>query len=1002
MIHMDLAIIVAFLAITWMLGTYYARGVKTFKDYALGGGMSVFALTCSLIATISDAQTLQQIACIYMGGVIISVMHLILLAMIYFGARVLIVRMAEFRGNFSIADSMGKLYGPIIQRVVAIAVLVTLLSFLVPQLNFVLKVIHFALPNLSSQYAYWITLIVGVIIIIYAALGGARSVVTTDIFQFFCFCCALPVMGYILLRYAKIPLAEGWAQLKLLPKFTDTNYLFSSNALKREALFSARTLLTILTPYVIQRFYMASSVQQGQKTMISSVAARTYICGSLFFLAILLHIGGHTLKPNEEIIHYIINLVQSPIVRGILGVAVLALLMSSVDSALHLMAIVIVNDLLPSSLFQETKSDTIKIQISRGIIVIIGIITLYSALYYKGNIYKLIARGKEIYIPVVSVPFAMAIIGFRPRKFVVLLTMMVSGIFGMYTFFCWSGPNSATYAISIGMAISLCVLVGGHYVFPQLPDTGWVGIKDDSHVILQRQEIKRWWIQQWCNFKSLFTLAYVKGLFPKKESSFILWGIYCIVTGFLALCFMQKAYLFPYIYWHMAVMGIGTIILIYPSFEIYKKETDFIYAVWPMILFGLFFVSSIQFLKLGHYSPMVCALLISHLAASTLFFSIKVSTGLFVGALLLHKFIFSSPILDISCCDILAWQNRLELGGACFLTGLSIAGFSIYKYLYEKFEKKFKIIDLSRIYERRLSLEAIYNQVNWDRLDPTYGSALLKDMSDRLKEPFQYFLDKKEAKLGEVLSLTRSGLYKFSNLLLQRIKEERRFHLHANAIKPVVIDPVIFKVRGDIHGLDEPMQLLLYNQSEKKTLEADPGLFERLLAINLLGISKSEQALDATVTLTIVDTTLKYYYQGVNQEKDSLSEQLGALAFCMSTSAHPEHILSTYQVDDMPTTVFLPKTASKLYQVESRHIVQAHGGYVEITETEEKLVCLYILPINGKRFMRLKTYDPVDLDREVAETPESLAQEKGWWYKYMILLSPSVTFIYTINDYHNC
>ncbi|TDG94185.1 Bifunctional (p)ppGpp synthase/hydrolase RelA [Cardinium endosymbiont of Culicoides punctatus] len=226
------------------------------------------------------------------------------------------------------------------------------------------------------------------------------------------------------------------------------------------------------------------------------------------------------------------------------------------------------------------------------------------------------------------------------------------------------------------------------------------------------------------------------------------------------------------------------------------------------------------------------------------------------------------------------------------------------------------------------------------------------------------------------MSLTRSGLYKFSNLLLQRIKEERRFHLNANDIKPVVIDPVIFKVRGDIHGLDEPMQLLLYNQATQQTLQADPELFERLLAINLLAISKSEQALDATVTLTIVDTTLKYYYQDVNQEKDSLSEKLDALAFCMSTSAHPEHILSTYQVDDMPTTVFLPKTASKLYQVESRHIVQAHGGYVEITETEEKLVCLYILPIAGKRFMRLKTYDPVDLDREVAETPESLAQEK--------------------------
>ncbi|WP_339044545.1 hypothetical protein [Cardinium endosymbiont of Tipula unca] len=242
----------------------------------------------------------------------------------------------------------------------------------------------------------------------------------------------------------------------------------------------------------------------------------------------------------------------------------------------------------------------------------IGGISLYSALIYTGNIYKLITRGDGIYLPIIGVPFAMAILGFRTRKAVVFTTMFIGGIYGIYASYSASSTFSGaiTKGMVASMAISVFTLVVGHYIAPRLPNTGWVGIKDPSAVELQNQETRRWWMQQLCNFKMLFTQQYRVGLFPKKESAFVGLGAYFIFSALLALCFMQKEYLFPYIYWYMAVMAIGTTLVIYPSFEVYKREPSLVYFVWPVLLFMLLFVSSIQFMKLGHYNPMLCALLI--------------------------------------------------------------------------------------------------------------------------------------------------------------------------------------------------------------------------------------------------------------------------------------------------------------------------------------------------------------------------------------------------------
>lgn len=180
--EIDLVIISTFLVATLMLGLSHSRGIKTFKDYALGGGMSTFVLTCSLVATLSQAQTLNGIRGIYRSGFPQFFLFIIILFMTYFGARVFIVRMAEFLGDFSIAESMGRLYGPIARIITALTVLALMTCFAVTQLKVILEVVHCSLPDMPSSAADWFALVTGLIVILYAALGGAKSVAMTDVF----------------------------------------------------------------------------------------------------------------------------------------------------------------------------------------------------------------------------------------------------------------------------------------------------------------------------------------------------------------------------------------------------------------------------------------------------------------------------------------------------------------------------------------------------------------------------------------------------------------------------------------------------------------------------------------------------------------------------------------------------------------------------------------------------------------------------------------------------
>ena len=184
----------------------------------------------------------------------------------------------------------------------------------------------------------------------------------------------------------------------------------------------------------------------------------------------------------------------------------------------------------------------------------------------------------------------------------------------------------------------------------------------------------------------------------------------------------------------------------------------------------------------------------------------------------------------------------------------ALVGFSTYKWLTDQTDITSKVVDIARTYERRISLEAIYNQVNWFRLDPTHGSKLLEEMAEMLQSPGHYLCTHGQEKLGEQIRFFIKNLETFSKLLLQRAKEERSLTLNKKTVQSVEIAPIILKAHTAVRRLGEPIQLLLRNETAVTALTADTNLFERFLTINLLEVSKSYQAVDRMITLTIMDT----------------------------------------------------------------------------------------------------------------------------------------------------
>ncbi|TSJ81268.1 MAG: sodium:solute symporter family protein [Candidatus Cardinium sp.] len=966
MYTIDLIIIGIFLVVALAIGLYYSKGITTFKDYAVGSRkMSTFVISTSLIATIYGGGFLRsKLNGYYHQGLYMLLIDLISPVRFYLASQLIIVRMKEFIGDFSIAESMGKVYGPVVRIITAILGMIATIAKLATQFKIGLTILTVTpLFKLVSYPTCW-TVILSLLIIVYTTFGGARSVALTDVYQFFLFGVCFPILTFSFIYHAQNPW-ENWQNFISISQFNISHISTAWNhSLNHIMLYFIWNAIFTFDPAHVQRIYMSSSIQQAAKVFSRSSIMHMILSLAFLITIAALYIGGHNVPPGQSILDYIINLTLFPGIQGLLITSIIALLMSTADSSLHTSSILFANDLWPFIANVIKLNSKPSLKVIRIISGLIGIAAIFIVLH-TDSVIQLMAKAFHFYVPVVTVPFMMACFGFRPRSYAVLCSISISIVLTTYRIFIQK-QVIGDRDIFMALIYSALVLFIAHYLLPKQPNTGWLGIPDASPVILQNQETKRWWIRKIKYFQSIFTKSYWSDLFPKSVTTFIASGIYFIIYSSILLCYVKQVYGFSYIYWHIAVMAIGTIVTIYPALHTYKQGGNrLLHALWPILLYAVLFIAGITYIKLSHFSPMSCALLIVNIGLTSLLLPYTIIIAMVATALFFHRWI--PPHVAIASCKE-EWITTETMIGLTILLGCLV-----YRYLRNKNYIQLQTIALTRTYEQQYALASLHNQANWNRLDPTYSGKVLQDMADELgpyvENPFIQQHQKK--------------LYVFRQSLLKRAKEERTYTLDSKSIHNVSIEDLVLKSYEMVRKLDVPIQLLLTKQTKEKYLLTEPIIFERLLTINFLNLCQGKYTIDHTVSLTISDTLLSYPFPRPYQvaihsthEKQLRAPILPALAFSISTDTDRPNISPAYAVTDEIDSCCLPKTINNLYQEESKQIVQAHGGYIETIDTETSLTCLYILPINGKKVMRFKPYHTDDLLNKIAETDESLAQEQ--------------------------
>ena len=473
MFNLDIIIFVLFLMTNLVVGLFYSRGVSNIRQYAVGDrNFSTGTLVSTIVASWAGAEFFTcVVAETYRQGLYFIIPaigdSLVILFYGYFCAH----RMGEFLGNLSIAEAMGNLFGRAVSLMTVAFSIVLSLGYLAIQFQMTAKVLGVIFGS-SGMNA---TLFSAVIIIVYSAFGGIRSVTFTDVVQFFTFVCIIPVLAMII--FDTLNEHQGVVyHISKSPSF-DFSQIFDFKNDKFYEMLSVSVLFLLpgFSPMVFQRMSMAKNTSQ--------IAKAFKISGFIGFvvLSIVIAIGVFVLSDNpnlepDDLFSYIVGRYTYTGFKGLFAIGMMAMIMSTADSFINSVSIIFAHDLCKSTGFKWAQNE---IRVAKIFSIFVGLLALLLALKFT-TILKLILLSAGAYGSVVSIPFLFAVFGFRSSGTSVLIAMFA----GITTFLLFEFKILSLMPIlgihvesaAPGILANIFFLFASHYLLNQ--PGGWVGIKD--------------------------------------------------------------------------------------------------------------------------------------------------------------------------------------------------------------------------------------------------------------------------------------------------------------------------------------------------------------------------------------------------------------------------------------------------------------------------------------------------------------------------------------------
>ena len=510
------------------------------------------------------------------------------LIMAYFFA----LRLGEFLGKISIAEAMGDLYGKKVRVITAIAGCVGTSGVMAAQLKVSGLLFEY---SFGAPSAYGI--IIGALIIgLYSSFGGIKSVTFTDVIQLFTFGTIIPTLAFFIFGTLD--------NIDMVFQTLKTNELFNYKEVfdftRPKSFYHLMLFIYFIFPFfqpaIFQRIAMAKNVMQVKRSFIIAGVTCFFIVLTITFIGVLVLSINPNLK-TDEIVKNVIFEYSYVGLKGLTITGIMAMLMSSVDSYINSTSVLFVHDFCKPLGIKIAKNELTSSRITSFVITLFALLLALSG----DSLLNLIILAYSFYVPVVSIPFVMSVLGFRSSTKSVLISMAV----GFITVVSWKTfiSNESIDGMIPAMAANLIALMGSHYLLKQ--PGGWVGIKDQKNFDEMKNQNKLKLSRFIKKFSSFKLFDFIKKNTPRQDYIHCTLGLFCIVSAYSNMYAIprevQASHSILINITLPSVLFLSTIIMSYPLWPQRFKNTDIIVIIWNLIIFyilgcvGLLFVFISQF-----------------------------------------------------------------------------------------------------------------------------------------------------------------------------------------------------------------------------------------------------------------------------------------------------------------------------------------------------------------------------------------------------------------------
>jgi SSS family solute:Na+ symporter len=302
--------------------------------------------------------------------------------------------------------------------------------------------------------SYFSCLVIGTaVVLIYSVLGGFFSVVFTDGIQFFFLFGGIFGLFIYLIQSSAMPDLSRMIQTSGGKDYFSFFAHFKTNSL----IALSFVLAWVVSPIVWQRVQAARSVKSARQGLAAASVAL------LLIYVVIVGIGLLSLpfvpvdKADGSVLSMIIATKAGKILGGILFVAVVAAIMSTMDTGVNTGAMSLTHDVY-FQLFPQKRDEHVLL-VSRASTIIVAALAFLVATRFQ-SILKALGLASEImaegfFIPGVSMVF------FKKKwPLAGLLSLVLGGGFALAGFFCeigifsWRWPEWP-YSLPYGLALSL-------------------------------------------------------------------------------------------------------------------------------------------------------------------------------------------------------------------------------------------------------------------------------------------------------------------------------------------------------------------------------------------------------------------------------------------------------------------------------------------------------------------------------------------------------------------